>query len=91
MRKKEEIEVGKLVLERGDYVKEAVDRWFKKIPKEELDKPVIAAFGQEIKPITYTPREFYEELKGEIKERKVPKEREAFVSEILKRYGEAEK
>jgi hypothetical protein len=91
MEKKEEIEVEKLVLERGEYVKGAVDRWFDKIPKEKLDRPVIAAFGQEIKPITYTPKELYEELKKQIEERKLSKEREEFLAEIIKKYGEVEK
>ncbi len=91
MEKKEKIEIEKLVLERGEHVKDAVDKWFEKIPKEELNKPVIAAFGQEIKPITYTPRELYEDLKKQIKENKISKEKEKFLLEILKKDEEVER
>ncbi|MCD4843947.1 MAG: hypothetical protein K8R25_05610 [Methanosarcinales archaeon] len=87
----EEINIEKLLLEKGEYVKEAVDKWFEKIPKEELDKPVIASIGQEIEPRIYTPRDLYQELKKETKEKKVSKEKEGIVVEIIKMYGEVEK
>jgi hypothetical protein len=87
----EEIDIEKLLSERGEYVKDAVDRWFEKIPKEELDKPVIASIGQEIEPRIYTPKDLYKELKKETKERKVSKEKEGIVVEIIKMYGEVEK
>jgi len=90
MEKRKDIEIKKLVSEKGAYVKGAVDKWFEKIPKEELDKPVVAAFGQEIKPITYTPRELYEELKKEIQEKKVSTEKEKFLAEIINLFGEVE-
>lgn len=86
----EEINIEKLLLEKGEYVNEAVDKWFEKIPKEELDKPLIASIGQEIEPRIYTPRDLYQELKKETKAKKVPKEKEGIVVEIIKMYGEVE-
>ncbi len=86
----EEINIEKLLLEKGEYVNEAVDKWFEKIPKEELDKPLIASIGQEIEPRIYTPRDLYQELKKETKARKVSKEKEGIVVEIIKMYGEVE-
>lgn len=74
----------KMVQERPEYVEEALEAWFKRVPKEEVDRPVTAAFGQGIQPITYTPREIYDALKKEIKAKKIAKERRAFLSEVVR-------
>jgi hypothetical protein len=85
---REEIDIEKLVLEKAEYVEGAIDKWFEKIPEEELDKPVIAVFGKEIEPITYTPRALYEEVKKEIKEtKKISKEKKGFIKDVVKTYG----
>lgn len=81
----------KMVQERPEYVEESLGAWFKRVPKEEVDRPVMAAFGQELEPITYTPREIYETLKKEIKARKVAKERQGFLSEVVRMHEEEKK
>ena len=82
----------KMVQERPEYVEEALDAWFKRVPKEEVDRPAMAAFGQEgLQPIMYTPREIYERLKKEIEAKKVTKEWQRFLSQVVRMHKEEKK
>jgi hypothetical protein len=80
-----------MVRERPEYVAECLEAWFKRVPKEEIDRPVMASFGQELEAITYTPREIYETLKKEIKAKKISKEKQRFLSEVVRMHKEGQK
>lgn len=80
-----------LVKEKPEYVQEALDAWFKKVPETEADRPAMAAFGLELEPKTYTPREIYETLKTEAKAKKVAPGLETFLVEVVRMYKEANK
>jgi len=54
-------DVERLIREKPDYVIKALDKWFKEVPKEEADKPIMGIYSKEPKPITYTPRQMYDE------------------------------
>lgn len=84
--KKEEMKIEKLVAEKGDFVKNAIDKWFEQIPKEKLDKPIIANLGMDSKVLT--PRELHKELTAQISKRSISKEKISFLKEIIKQYGE---
>lgn len=89
MEKKEEIHMEKLVSERGDSVKKAVDNWFEQIPKEKLDKPFMASLGMESK--ISTPRDLYKELTDQISRRSISREKAGLLKEIIDKYGVGEK
>jgi hypothetical protein len=80
-----------LVQDKPDYVQEALEAWFKKVPKEEADRPAIAAFGLELEPIMYTPREIYETLTVGVTAQEVAPGLERFLSEVVRMHKEANK
>lgn len=89
MEKKEELRIQKLVSERGDFVKKAIEKWFEQIPKEKLDKPIMASLGMVSK--ISTPNDIYKELTEQITKRSISKEKIGLLKEIITKYGEEKK
>jgi len=85
MDKKEELRIEKLVSERGDFVKKAIDKWYEQIPKDKLDKPIVASLGIESKIMT--PRDLHKELTERISRKSVSTEQMGLLKEIISKYG----
>jgi hypothetical protein len=89
MEKKEETKIDKLVSEKGDFVKKAIDRWFENIPKDKLDKPIVASLGMDSKILT--PRDLYKDLTHQVTKKSISKDKMSLLKEIIAKYGEEKK
>lgn len=71
----------KVFKEKPEFVEDAIEKWWKEVPEEERDKPILGFFQEGQKAATLTPREMYEMMKSRRKKAK------GFILSVLEDYG----